>query len=134
MFTAADPDGYLFAMFSSSMFLTWQFAVGGRIKSDPSFANTIVWNNFPLPEMSDATRKRIITAGQKILAARDLHPNRSLADQYKPLSMDPALTKAHDALDREVDIAFGAPRKLTTAAQRLDVLFARYLEMTRSAG
>ncbi|UXA21100.1 N-6 DNA methylase (plasmid) [Mycobacterium sp. SMC-4] len=134
LFTAADPDGYLFAMFSSSMFLTWQFAVGGRIKSDPSFANTIVWNNFPLPEMSDATRKRIITAGQKILAARDLHPNRSLADQYKPLSMDPALTKAHDALDREVDIAFGAPRKLTTAAQRLDVLFARYLEMTRSAG
>lgn len=132
LFTAEDPDGYLFAMLSSSMFMTWQFAVGGRIKSDPSFSNTIVWNNFPLPAMSGATRKRIIAAGEKILAVRALHPTRSLADQYKPLAMDPELTKAHEALDRVVDIAFGAPRKLTTAAQRLDILFARYLEMTRS--
>ncbi|GFG55871.1 methylase [Mycolicibacterium murale] len=131
LFTAEDPDGYLFAMLSSSMFLTWQFAVGGRIKSDPSFSNTIVWNNFPLGEMSKSTRKRIIAAGEKVLAARALQPDRSLADQYRPLSMNPELTKAHDALDREVDVAFGAPRKLTTSAQRLDILFMRYLEMTR---
>lgn len=132
LFTAEDEDGYLFAMLSSSMFLTWQFAVGGRIRSDPSFSNTIVWNNFPLAAMPATTRRKIIAAGERILAARAEHPTRSLAEQYKPLSMDPELTKAHDALDRLVDVAFGAPRKLTTAAQRLDILFARYLDMTRA--
>lgn len=131
LFTAADPDGYLFAVLSSSMFLAWQMAVGGRIKSDPSFSNTVVWNNFPLPEVDDKTRAAIIKAGAGVLAARALHPERSLADHYQPLGMDRELVKAHDALDRVVDVALGAPRKLTTEEQRLEVLFARYAEMTR---
>ncbi|MGP5623202.1 type IIL restriction-modification enzyme MmeI [Candidatus Corynebacterium faecigallinarum] len=58
------------------------------------------------------------------------HPERSLADVYNPLAMDPALVKAHDKLDRVVDKAFGADRKLTTERQRLENLFSRYAEMT----
>lgn len=130
LFAVEDHDGYLFALFSSSMFLVWQKAVGGRIKSDPSFSNTIVWNNFPVPEIGDKTRAAIITAGRGILDARALHPERSLADAYNPLAMDPALVKAHDKLDRVVDKAFGAERKLTTERQRLEILFDRYAEMT----
>ena len=65
-----------------------------------------------------------------MLAARALHPERSLAEHYAPLSMDPALVRAHDALDREVDRAFGASRKLSNERQRLELLFRAYSEMT----
>ncbi|MDN6429677.1 MAG: hypothetical protein L0J79_07645, partial [Propionibacterium sp.] len=107
-----------------------QRAVGGRIKSDYRFSNTIVWNNFPLPEVNAATRQRIIDAGRAVLEARNLHPNRSLDAHYAPLSMDPALVKAHQTLDREVDKAFGARNLLETDEQRLRLLFTRYQDLT----
>ncbi len=133
VYTAVDPAGLLFGLISSSMFITWQRAVGGRLESRLSFANTLTWNTFPVPELDDATRQRIIAAGQKVLAARDLHPERSLAEHYNPLAMDPALIKAHDALDKEVDKAMGALRKLTTERQRQELLFENYARMTRNA-
>lgn len=100
------------------------------MKSDPSFSNTIVWNNFPFPVLSKISREKIIAAGKKVLAARELYPERSLAQHYNPLAMSSELLKAHDALDREVDKAFGAPRKLTTERQRQELLFANYARMT----
>ena len=126
VFTAPDPDGMAFALVSSSMFMAWQKTTGGRLKSDLRFSSTLTWNNFPLPEISDQTRRDIIKAGEAVQAARDLHPDRTLAEAYNPLAMDPALVKAHDKLDRLVDKAFGAPQKLTTERQRLELLFASY--------
>lgn len=97
-----------------------------KIKSDLRFSNPLVWNTFPVPELTDKQRQGIVKAGEKVLAARELHPERSLAEQYSPLSMDPELVKAHDALDREVDRAFGAARKRTNERQRLELLFRGY--------
>lgn len=130
VYGAVDPEGFLFAVASSSMFITWMKTVGGRLKSDISFSSTITWNNFAIPALGEKARQRIIDAGKKVLAARELHPERSLAEHYNPLAMDPALLKAHDALDKEVDKAFGAPRKLTTERQRQELLFANYAKMT----
>jgi len=129
IYVVDDIDGVQFALISSSMFITWQKTVGGRLKSDLNFANTLTWHTFPVPELDEKTRTSIIKAGQGVLDARALHPDRSLADAYNPLAMDPALVKAHDKLDREVDRAFGSDRKLTTERQRLEILFARYAEM-----
>lgn len=129
-FHVQDPDGLQFALASSSMFLTWQRAIGGRLESRIRFANTLTWNTFPVPALDDKTRSAIVKAGQSVLQVRDHHPDRSLADHYNPLAMDPALLKAHADLDRVVDKALGAPRKLTTEKQRLEVLFSRYLELT----
>lgn len=126
VYVAVDPEGLLFGLISSSMFITWQRAVGGRLKSDLNFANTLTWNTFPVPELDEKMRQRIIKAGKKVLDVRALHPERSLAEHYNPLAMAPELIKAHDALDREVDKAFGAPRKLTTERQRQELLFANY--------
>ena len=127
VYTVEDEDGLQFSLLSSSMFITWQRTVGGgRLKSDLRFANTLTWHTFPMPEIDEKMRQRIIKAGKKVLDARALHPERSLAEHYNPLAMDPALVKAHDALDREVDKAFGAPRKLTTERQRQELLFANY--------
>ena len=132
-YTCPDPDGFAFAVLSSSMFITWQKTVGGRLKSDPSFSTDIVWNNIPLPPVSSKLRTAIINAGKGVLEARSLRPDRSLAEQYHSLGMTPELVQAHRALDRVVDKAFGAPSGTSTEAQRQKVLFARYSEMTGTA-
>lgn len=83
-----------------------------------------------MPEISEEQESRIVEAGEGVLEARELHPERSLAEHYNPLAMDPAMVKAHDKLDREVDKAMGAPRKLTTVRQRQELLFANYVRLT----
>ncbi|WP_336603623.1 type IIL restriction-modification enzyme MmeI [Rothia nasisuis] len=137
VYTAIDPDGFLFAVISSSMFITWQKAVGGRLKSDLSFSNTIVWNNFPLPAVEPKLRQQIIEAGRGVLAARDAIAERaggtrSLADMYNPLAMDKGLLDTHKKLDRLVDKAFGAPKLCTSENQRLGILFCRIERQYRS--
>lgn len=135
-FTALDPDGFLFALISSSMFIIWQRTVGGQLKSDLRFSNTVVWNNLPLPEISEEQRRKVIAAGRKVLAAREAIEERagepvSLADMYASLAtMDPALRAAHDELDSAVDVAFGATRRCSSEAKRLEILFERYQELT----
>lgn len=135
-FTAIDPDGFLFALLSSSMLITWQRTVGGQLKSDLRFSNTVVWNNLPLPEVSEEQRRKVIAAGRKVLAAREAIEERagetvSLADMYASLAtMDPALRAAHDELDSAVDVAFGATRRCSSDAKRLEILFERYQELT----
>lgn len=130
LYTALDPDGFLFGVISSSMFITWQRTVGGHMKSDLRFSNKIVWNTLPLPDVSDKQRAAIIAAGQGVLDARAEQPGVSLADMYNPLAMAPSLLKAHRALDRVVDRAFGARKALETNEERLAILFKRYQEMT----
>jgi hypothetical protein len=130
VYTTPDKDGFAFAIFASSMFITWQKTVGGRLKSDPRFTNTLVWNTLPLPKVSAVVRAAVIVAGEKVLDARALHPTRSLADHYNPLAMDPTLIAAHNALDRIVDKAFGGRGTLKGEPDRQRVLFQRYEELT----
>ena len=130
-FSAIDPDGLLFGLISSSMFLAWQRTVGGKIKSDYRFSNTIVWNNFPLPELSAAHRAAVIDAGKSVEAARSTHPGQSLGDLYDPLAMPKTLHDAHAVLDKAVDAAFGF-RTRPSDEERLARLFEFYAEMTRA--
>ncbi|MGH2613742.1 MAG: class I SAM-dependent DNA methyltransferase [Thermomicrobiales bacterium] len=128
-FKADDPDGVAFAAVSSSAFIAWQRAVGGRIKSDLRFSNTLTWNTFPLPGLTDQQRAAIIAGGHAVLAARALHPERSLASHYNPLAMAPELLRAHRELDAAVDKAFGL-RGAVTDDDRLRALFASYAKLT----
>ncbi|WP_454979250.1 type IIL restriction-modification enzyme MmeI [Corynebacterium propinquum] len=59
-----------------------------------------------------------------------MHPDRSLADHYNPLAMDPVLLKAHDLLDKQVDLVFGATRKLANERQRQELLFNNYSRLS----
>lgn len=124
-FKADDPDGLAFAVISSSAFITWQKAVGGRIKSDLRFSNTLTWNTFPLPALTDAQRAAIIAGGQAVLDARATHPERSLADHYNPLAMAPDLLRAHRQLDAAIDKSLGL-RGTVTEDARLQALFTSY--------
>jgi hypothetical protein len=129
-FAMPDDTGVQFGLISSSMFITWQKAVGGRIKSDPRFASTLTWNTFPVPALNPPERQAIALAGKGVEVARNLHPERSLAVAYDPLAMDPKLIKAHNDLDRAVDKAFGAKKRLSTNVQRLELLFDSYARLT----
>lgn len=131
VFNAEDPDGYLFGIVSSSMFITWQKTIGGRLESRLRFSNTVVWNNFPLPEVSEKLRAEIIAGGQAVLDARNLHPERCLADHYNPLAMSPQLLAAHRQLDKAVDRAF-RQKPFNSNEERLETLLKSYLKMTES--
>ncbi|MCO1657355.1 class I SAM-dependent DNA methyltransferase [Pseudonocardia humida] len=130
-FAAADPEGLLFAILSSSMFMTWQRTIGGRIKSDLRFSNTMVWNNLPLPLLADVDRAEIISAGRAIVAARQLASDLSLSQQYDPGNMADDLQEAHGALDSLVDRAFGSVDLCRSDEERQSLLFKRYAELAR---
>lgn len=129
VFTTVDPDGFQFAIVSSSMFLTWQLTIGGRLESRPRFSNTIVWNNLPLPPVETELRQRIITAGRAVESARAERPDRSLAQHYVANAMTPELSEAHAKLDMLVDRAFGAKAQCRTERERQQILFTRYDEL-----
>ena len=129
LFTVEDPDGFAFAVISSSMFITWQKAIGGRLKSDPSFSNTLVWNNLPLPTVSRDLYDAIVAAGEKVREARQEFPDRSLADLYNPLAMEPSLLKAHAELDVIVDRAFGAKKGLRSNEERQTLLLESFARL-----
>lgn len=127
-FKADDPDGLAFAVISSSAFITWQRTIGGRLESRLRFSNTLTWNTFPLPALSDTQRTAIILGGQAVLQARALRPERSLADHYNPLAMAPELLRAHRQLDSAVDKALGM-RGTATEDSRLRALFTNYQQL-----
>jgi hypothetical protein len=87
---------YEFGTLCSTMHNAWVRYTCGRLKSDFRYSAGIVYNNFPWPESpTDKQRAAIETAAQGVLDARALFPPSSLADLYDPLTMPPALVKAH---------------------------------------
>lgn len=68
-------------------------------------------------------------AAQAVLDARKKFPEATLADLYDPLSMPPALVKAHAALDRAVDLCY-RPQPFENDRQRVEHLFALYEKLT----
>lgn len=132
-FTAGDPDGILFPLISSAMFMAWQSTVGGRLESRLRFSNTIVWNNLPIPVLDAASREAIIHAGKAIEVARDAHPDRTLAELYRRETMPADLRAAHDAVDSLVDRAFGAGSKRPALVERQRLLFDRFAQLVGPA-
>ncbi|MGJ3224762.1 class I SAM-dependent DNA methyltransferase [Micromonospora aurantiaca (nom. illeg.)] len=133
-FLSEDSDGLVFAVISSSMFMTWQRTVGGRIKSDLRFNKLLSWNTFPLPDLSPASKAAIADGGAAVLAAREKQGGTPLANMYPPTGLAPDLQAAHDALDLAVDTAFGVPsRRTLTELDRQDILFECYLGATAKA-
>lgn len=128
-FLSCDNDGFIFALISSSMFITWQKTVGGRIKSDLRFNKLLTWNTFPLPTIDPETKREVVAAGELILMARERQTETSLADMYPSTGLARDLQEAHDVLDLRVDRAFGLARSDVTELERQDVLFTGYLEL-----
>jgi hypothetical protein len=139
VFVVPDATTFHFGVISSRMHMAWVRTTCGRLKSDFRYSKDIVYNNFPWPEaIDDKHRTAIETEAQGVLDARAKFPDATLADLYDPLTMPPALVKAHQQLDKAVDAAYLAAEKaaarkapkLNTDAERVAFLFERYQALT----
>lgn len=117
---------YHFGILTSNVHMAWMRAVCGRLKSDYSYSNTIVYNNFPWPEPTPEQKERIEQTAQMILDARALYPDSSLADLYDEVLMPPELRKAHQENDRAVMRAYGFSIKDMTETKCVAELMRLY--------
>lgn len=133
-FMLPNATRYDFGLLTSSMHMAWMRAVCGRMKSDYNYSNTIVYNNYPWPEnIKPEHHAKIEAAAQGVLDARSSEENRcnaqeqhySLANLYAAGNMPSDLLKAHNALDKAVDKAYGYSGKSGDSA-RVAFLFERY--------
>lgn len=128
-FMVADPDGFVLGVLSSSMFIAWMRAIGGRLESRLRFSNTFTYNTFPLPPLSPKQKQAVIGAARGIITAREAYPTLSLAEMYDSGTMPTDLLAAHTAVDRVVDSIFDF-RGEVTEEDRQRLLFRRYAKLT----
>jgi hypothetical protein len=121
---------FMFGVMTSIMHMTWMAHICGRLESRFQYSASIVYNNFPFPDNpNDKQVKAIETAAQNVLDTRLQFPNSSLADLYDPLTMPPTLVKAHNELDKAVDLAYRS-QPFTSEANRMVFLFELYAKYT----
>jgi hypothetical protein len=133
-----NAEVFHFGVMTSAMHNAFMRYTCGRLESRFRYSNTIVYNNFPWPgfageALSDKHHQAIEAAAQGVLEARDRFPTSSLADLYDPLSMPPALLRAHQKLDAAVDAAYvpsGGPKTYASDAERVAFLFDLYQRIT----
>jgi type I restriction-modification system DNA methylase subunit len=121
---------YHFGILMSAMHMTWVRNICGRLKSDYRYSKDIVYNNYPWPESPEPIQiERIERAAKHVLDVRLDFPTSSLADLYHPLTMPPALIKAHKDLDKAVDSVYRS-QPFVNEANRLVFLFELYEKYT----
>ncbi|TFD79278.1 DNA methyltransferase [Cryobacterium fucosi] len=124
-----DAEPWVLALMTSRAHVAWTGAVGGRMREDYQYSNTIVYNNFPVPPLSDAVKEQLTMAALRVLDVRDYHCEQTLATLYDPDLMPADLRAAHAAVDELVDSIY-SKRGYETDEQRLSDLFAMYERMT----
>ncbi|MBS7242728.1 MAG: class I SAM-dependent DNA methyltransferase [Comamonas sp.] len=145
VFMLPNASLFHFGILSSTMHNAWMRAVAGRLESRYRYSKDIVYNNFPWPDLPEKlepnqpqtpaykAQTAIEKAAQAVLDARAQFPTSSLADLYDPLTMPPALLKAHQKLDAAVDAAYalvGGKKTWKNDAERVAFLFERYQHLT----
>ncbi|MCA3082906.1 MAG: class I SAM-dependent DNA methyltransferase [Rhodocyclaceae bacterium] len=125
---------YEFGILSSTMHNAWVRYTCGRLESRYRYSAGIVYNNYPWPQdLTDKQREAVSVAAQGVLDARAEHQKgktpASLADLYNPTTMPANLSKAHAALDKAVDAAYGK-KVFKTDAERVAYLFTLYNQYT----
>ncbi len=130
LFNLPDANNYLFGVITSEMHMTWMRYTCGRMKSDYSYSNTIVYNNFPWPEKpTEAQKQAVEEAAQAVLDTRAKYPDSSLANLYNTLTMPPDLLKAHQTLDKAVDKCY-RKEPFKDERERIEYLFGLYEKYT----
>ena len=122
---------YHFGILTSEMHMAWVKQVCGRLKSDYRYSNDIVYNNFPWPLNPTVKQIKLVEEkAQKVLDTRKEFSKNSLADLYDPLTMPPALVKAHQELDKVVDLCYRT-QPFSNEVKRIEFLFELYEKYTQ---
>ncbi len=124
-FAVYGAEPWVLALLTSRMHMAWVNAVGGRMREDYQYSNTIVYNNFPVPPLSDAVMEKLTLAALRVLDVREYHCEKTLAELYDPDLMPDDLRAAHAEVDTMVDSIY-SKRGYETDEQRLSGLFAMY--------
>lgn len=128
-FAVYDAEPWLFSLLTSKIHMAWTAAVGGQLKTDYRYSNTIVYNNFPVPPLSDEMKEKLTVVALRVLDVREYHCENTLAELYDPDKMPDDLREAHAEVDALVDSLY-AKKLYETDEQRLSDLFAMYERMT----
>lgn len=125
-----DSSLYDFGILTSEMHMAWVKYTCGRMKSDYQYSASIVYNNFPWPvKPSDKNKKTVEIKAKEILDVRAEFVDSSLADLYDPFAMPPKLVKAHQELDKAVDLCYRS-QAFPNEKNRIKFLFDLYREYT----
>lgn len=124
-FGVYDCDPYFVSILSSRLHLVWTAAAGGKLEDRLRYSNTMVWNTFPLPELSASQIALLEDGAWAILAEREKHAGRTIASLYDPETMPSGLLEAHREVDDTLERIYNG-RPFTNDTERLEHLFKRY--------
>lgn len=130
LFALYDAPLWNFAIVTSRLHLVWVAAVCGKLKTDFRYSNTLGWNTFPVPTLTDKNRSDLERCAEGILLARDSHFPASIADLYEPTKMPKDIAEAHEENDEVLERIY-IGRKFKNDSERLESLFNRYHDRTK---
>lgn len=128
-----NPDTWLFSIVVSRMHLVWIATVCVRMRMDFSYSNTLGWNTFPVPTLTEKNKADLTRCAEDILLAREAHFPATIADLYDPDNMPADLRAAHERNDEVLERIY-IGRRFRNDTERLEKLFALYTEMTAKQG
>ena len=128
-FAAFDAPLWNMAIIASRIHLAWIAIVCGKLKTDFRYSNTLGWNTFPLPKLTQKNKDDLTRTAEDILLAREIHFPSTIADLYVPDKMPENLRHAHERNDEVLERIY-IGRRFKNDTERLEKLFELYTKMT----
>jgi len=136
-FALYDAPLWNMAIIASRLHLVWIATVCGKLKTDFRYSNTLGWNTFPVPPLTEKNKADLTRCAEDILLAREAHFPASLADLYEVKDsvskMPPDLREAHERNDEVLERIY-IGRRFKNDTERLEKLFELYTKMTVAPG
>jgi hypothetical protein len=121
---------WVLGIIASKLHLAWIEAICGRLETRLSYSNTLGWNTFPVPALTDQNRADLTRCAEDILLAREGHFPATIADLYDPEAMPEDLRAAHERNDEVLERIY-IGRRFRNDTERLQKLFELYTKMTK---
>ena len=131
-FALYDAPLWNMALIASKIHLVWVATVCGKLKTDYRYSNTLGWNTFPVPKLTEQNKADLTRCAEDILLAREAHFPATIADLYKPDEMPDNLRAAHERNDEVLERIY-IGRRFKNDTERLETLFDLYTKMTSSS-
>ena len=131
-FCLIDPPLWNVAVIGSRMHLVWVATVCGKMETRYRYSNTLGWNTFPVPKLTEQNKVDLTRTAENILLAREAHFPATIADLYDPEAMPDDLRRAHDENDEVLERIY-IGRRFRNDTERLEKLFDLYIKMTANA-
>jgi hypothetical protein len=128
-FALYDAPLWNMALIASRIHLVWIGTVCGKLKTDFRYSNTLGWNTFPVPKLTEKNKADLTRCAEDILLAREAHFPATIADLYNPETMPQNLRDAHARNDEVLERIY-IGRKFKNDTERLEKLFELYTKMT----